>query len=47
MDYIGMSAGDPSFVNLAIMQAAGEKNEKLKTYADKLSTYIGIKARYY
>ncbi len=42
-----MSAGDPSFVNLAIIQAAGETNEKLKKYADKLQTFIGIKARYF
>jgi hypothetical protein len=25
MDYIGLSHGDPSFVNLAIIQAAAEK----------------------
>jgi hypothetical protein len=47
MDYIGFSHGDPSFVNLAIVQASAEKDERLKVFADKLSSYIGIKARYY
>lgn len=47
LDLLGLGYGDPIYVNLAIIEGAADKNEKLIPLANHLASYIGVKARYY
>lgn len=51
LDTLGLNGGDPVFTNLSIVEGAIEKgheqSEQLRHIAEKLHSFIGVRARVY